>query len=131
MRTMFPAGMHYGSQAAESEVFLYAESIPSKWSEQIKMGLFTRTRWADIFLKATTKDIHAGMDKARRGWDTGEDMSMSSGVLRFLYVAQKCAFTYQWEEFEGVEEQMYDTAANLHAQLKAFDDIKKVVLKGY
>jgi hypothetical protein len=36
-----PAGMHYGSQAAESDVFLYAESIPSKWSEKIKMGLFT------------------------------------------------------------------------------------------
>ena len=103
-------------------MFLYTKAIPTKWREKIKMGLFTRTRWADIFLKATTKDVHA--EKAGRGWDTGEDMSMSSSVSRFSYGGQKCELTYPWEEFEGDEEQIHGTEANLHAQLKAFDDIK-------
>jgi hypothetical protein len=58
-------------------------------------------------------------------------MSMSSSVSQFSDGGKKCDLTYPWEEVEGDEEQMYDRAANRHAQLKAFDDIKKVVLKGY
>jgi hypothetical protein len=123
-----PAGIQYGNQAAESEVFLYTKAIPTKWREKIKMGLFTQTRWEDIFLKARTEDI--GAEKAGER-DTREDMSRSSSMLRFSDGGLKCERTYLWDKVEGDEEQMHDTATNLHSHLKAFDDIKKVVLKGY
>jgi hypothetical protein len=59
-----PAGMLYGRQAAESEMHLYANGIPSKWREKVETGLFTRSQWANIFLKAMNKAVHEGLDEA-------------------------------------------------------------------
>ncbi len=123
-----PAGIQYGNQAADSDPSLHTRAIPTKWREHIKMGLFTQTQWVDILLKAGTENRHA---KKAGAQETGEDISMSISMSGFSNGGKKCELTYPWEEVEGDEEQMYDRAANRHAQLKAFDDIKKVVLKGY
>ena len=112
-----PAGMLYGRQAAESEMHLYANGIPSKCREKVETGLFTRAQWASIFLKATKKAGHKGLVEAnleekrsltQRGriLDTGEDMSLSSGASRFSEdkLVQKFELTYPWEVVDKGEE---------------------------
>ena len=136
--------MLYGRQAAELEMHLYADGIPSKWREKVETGLFTQAQWASIFLKATKKAGHKGLVEANlederslnqrgRMLDTGEDISLSLGALRCSEdkLAHKFELTYPWEVVDKVEEQMYNAAANLDAQLQAFYGIKKEVRQEY
>ena len=59
-----PLGMHYGRQAADSEMNLHVNRLSGKWRDKVREGLFTRAQWADIFIKAMTEDRCRLLDEA-------------------------------------------------------------------
>ena len=74
-----------------------------------------------------TKDLHRWLAEANEEDERKQRKPHpSEGGL-----PQQVEITYPWELFKKVDHQRYYTAASLDAQLKAFDNIKRVVLQGY
>jgi hypothetical protein len=136
-----PVGVQYGRQAADSDLNLYAKTLTRKWRETIELSLFTRARWAGNFLKAATEEVHKAMDRAnwvdeRSGHGLKrevKDMSVGSSWSHPSEegLSKQVEIIYPWEAFGKDDKQMYDTAVSVDAQLKAFNDIRAVVLQGY
>ena len=59
-----PVGMQYGRQAADSKMNIHVNRLSGKWRDKVRKGLFIRTQWTDIFIKAMTEDLHRSLDEA-------------------------------------------------------------------
>jgi len=131
-----PAGVHYGRQAAESELHIDVDCIPSKWRERIDSGWFTRAKWVDIFHEVMSDSVFAERGPAStsanayraqlpQSHEFGADRSL--GSYSEDVQTQRFEIPYPWEADDGME-----MGESLSAdQLKAFDDIRRVVLQGY
>ena len=147
MNTFYaPVGSSYGRQAANSELFLHFNSIPTRRQERFADGLFTREGWHKEFADTLAEGVNRKKSPSLVGTMipsatcSAHDQvsvggsryrSTSNSVMSDDLMEETWKLTYPWEEHGGDGEDVAGSEEFSVFHRISFDCLKVAVLRGF